>query len=399
MFRLLHVVGDSKFGGGSIIVLRLAEAAQKLGFKVDVLATDETFVKVLRDAGLGTVVLDVVRRPIRPLWDLAGALRLSRFLQNNPYTIVHTHTSKAGFVGRWAATRAGVPAIVHTVHGFPFHEASSWLHTKFYSSLERRAARWCNRLVTVSEYHREWAARLGIGTEEQRVAIPNGLSPERVVPSVTRWETRLREGIPQDAFMVLSTGRLAPQKGLEFLLDAAALVRNSRQIRIVIAGDGPLRKSLEEKAKAAGIADCVHFLGFRQDVGNLLAACDVVAVPSLWEGLSIAVLEAMAAGKAIVATTIGSNCEVLRHNQSALLVPPKNAQLLAQSLCQLAECPEAARMMGRNARRHFESFYTEDRMLQEYAQLYQSVLGARGLRLPQTSGYARNARQDVRLVA
>jgi len=385
MVRVLHLVGDSKFGGGSIIVLRLAELARSLGCKVDVLATDETFLSVLGEAGLGAVPLDVVRRPIRPLWDILGAYRLTRFLRDNPYTVVHTHTSKAGFIGRWAAKRARVPVIIHTVHGFPFHEASPWLLAEFYAALERRAAEWCDWLVTVSDYHRQWAARLGIGSEPQRIAIPNGLSPARVAPNQSWLETRGQAGIPPDEFVILSTGRLAPQKGLEYLIDAAALVCKSRPVRVMIAGDGPLRGSLESRARCLGIEDRVHFLGFRQDVGNLLAASDLVAIPSLWEGLSIALLEAMAAGKPIVASTIGSNCEVLRHDHTALLIPPKDSSALAEAIIRIADNSRIARDLGGNARKHFASVYTEDRMLAQYAQLYKTALQSRGFSLPQTS--------------
>src|SRR5437867_10276482 len=122
--KLLHVVGSSAFGGAARIILRLAELAKEQNWQVDILTTDNAFQEAAKQHGIGVIALDVIRRPIRPFWDLAGLVRLYRFLQTESYTIVHTHTSKGGFVGRLAARLAGVPVIVHTAHGFAFHERS-----------------------------------------------------------------------------------------------------------------------------------------------------------------------------------------------------------------------------------------------------------------------------------
>src|SRR5262245_3326670 len=152
--RILHIVGDSRFGGAAYIIAGLAKMAQAEGWAVDALATDPVFQKFARQHGMGIVDIDVIRRPIRPLWDLAGLVRLARFLRRNRYRIVHTHTSKGGFIGRLAARLAGVPVIVHTVHGYAFHEASPALALMFYAAMEKIAARWCDRMISVSEFHR-----------------------------------------------------------------------------------------------------------------------------------------------------------------------------------------------------------------------------------------------------
>lgn len=375
MRNLIHVVGDSKFGGASRLIMRLAERARDAGWSVDVLTTDLVFKQVLQDAHIGVVDLDVIRRDIQPLWDVGGLCRLSRFLYECKYAVVHTHTSKGGFVGRCAASLARVPAIVHTVHGFAFHEASSPLEVWSYASLERLAARWCDRIVTVSHFHRDWALRLGIGDMNKVVAIPNGIPESQATPRRPAPLVRSGLGLKQGDVMILATGRLAPQKGLEYLLEATSAVagRFGGVVKVFLAGSGPLEESLRRQSRHLAIDDQVTFLGFRSDIADLLSASDIVVLPSLREGLSIALLEAMAAGKAIIATAIGSNREVLEHERNALLVPPGSAEALADAVLCLARDSNARTRLGTNARKRYLDSYTEERMLDAYSALYDEL--------------------------
>src|SRR5690242_7972863 len=373
--RLLHIVGDSSFGGAAKIILRLAETMRSEGWHVDLLTTNAVFRQTAEENGIGTVDIDVIRREIRPLWDLYGLFHLYRFLRHERYTAVHTHTSKAGFVGRLAAWLARVPVILHTTHGFAFHERSSRAKRVFYSTLERVAAHWCDRVVSVSEFHRRWALELGICGADKIIAIPNGIALEDPHSRITASELRRGWGAQEDDLVILSTGRLAPEKGLEDLLKAASLLRQMGQrFRVVLAGDGPLRAELERLAKDLGVSEQVTFLGYRDDIPDLLVACDLVALPSLREGLSIALLEAMAAGKPVVATSIGSNVTVASEAEVALLVPPCNPSSLAEAILRCGRDPALRIRLGHNARCVFESRYTEERMLNAYRKEYFGLL-------------------------
>jgi glycosyltransferase involved in cell wall biosynthesis/ribosomal protein S18 acetylase RimI-like enzyme len=373
--RVLHIVGDSRYGGIARIILGLGRVGQAQGWQVDVLTTDPVVQQALARQSIGIVNLDVIRREIRPLWDLAGLFRLSAFLRRERYDIVHTHTSKGGFVGRLAAWLAGAPTIVHTVHGFAFHEASPAWSRMAYTTLERMAARWCHRIVTVSEFHRGWAVDLGICPPRQIQAIPNGIVPlesrDREVVANLR-----RQLVPAEGeLLLLSPTRLADDKGLAYLIEAVALLpHDAPGCRLIIAGEGPARPALERLAQERGVSDRVTFLGFRDDVGDLLAAADLVVLPSLREGLSISLLEAMAAGRPIIASSIGSHREVAWPSQMARLAPPADPKALAEAIEQLARDPEQRSRLAERARSLFEARYREDRMLGEYRQLYRSLL-------------------------
>jgi glycosyltransferase involved in cell wall biosynthesis len=371
---MLHIKGSAPFGGDCVLMLELGRAAREHGFEVDVLATDPCFREMIREAGLGLVDVDVIRREIRPVWDFRGLQRLTSVLSGSSYALVHTHTTKPGIVGTLAARRAGVPAIMHTVHLFPFHEETGRLMTAAYVGAERLAARWCDRIVTVSEHQRDWALRAGIGKPDQVIAIPNGVPVERAQPRRSPAEVRAELGLGE-AFMILSTGRLAEQKGLEYLIRAAERLREDvPTARIVLAGDGPLRQQLSKLVSDLGLGDLVTLVGHRSDVGDLLAAADLVVFPSLWEGLSISLLEAMAAGKPVVTTTIGSNREVTNDGETAVLVPPKDTEALAAAIRSLATDPERLAELGREGQQAQRERYTLKRMLDAYLAEYDRLL-------------------------
>ena len=372
--KLLHITGDSRFGGAGRIIIGLGRIARAEGWTVDILTTDEVFQRVAIQDGLGVVDLDVIRREIRPVWDLAGLARLVNFLRRERYGIVHTHTSKAGFVGRIAARLAQVPVIVHTAHGFAFHERSPRRVQRFYSALERAASHWCDRIVSVSEFHRHWAIELGICDASKIVAIPNGIG-HLPPPMLAPLELRQRLGARPTDLLILTMARLVADKGIEFLIQAASmLARFDRRFLIAIAGSGPQRAALEQLSRNLGVEDRVVFLGFREDVSDLLAASDLIVLPSFREGLSIALLEAMAAGKPIIATNIGSHKELASQGDIASLVPPGDPSALSESILRLARDPILMARLGTRARALFERDYTEQRMLNEYKALYFDLL-------------------------
>lgn len=369
--RLLHIVGDSKWGGGGSIILGLVAVARDLGWEVEMLATDPFCRKVFETHGIPVVPLDVIRRNINPVRDLAGLFRLYGFLRSRKYDVVHTHTSKAGFVGRIAARMAGTPTVIHTAHSFSFHEASRRAAFVACRTLETFAALFCDRIITVSHYHRAWAISLRVAEPEKLVAIPNGI-PEPVAPSRTARLLRSELHLARDEVLLFTPGRLFRGKGLEYLIEAVAHAQKagSRPFRVALAGDGPLRDALERRVSSLGLHDRVTLLGFRKDIADLLRASDGVILPSLHEGMSMALLEAMAAGKPIITTAIGGNLEATDNGAGAILVPPGDSRELANAMLDLLNHSSRYDPMARRARALYEQNHTESAMLEAYRREY-----------------------------
>jgi glycosyltransferase involved in cell wall biosynthesis len=373
--RILHIVGDSKFGGASLGILRLANFWQSLGWEVEILATDPEFLRVAKEKEIPIVALDVIWRAIRPWRDMLGLLRLALFLRQKNYTVVHTHTTKAGFVGRLAAKFAGVPLILHTAHGFAFHERSGSAKIWFYTALERLASLACKRVVAVSHFHRQWGQQLGIAPNDKLLTIPNGIPDPPDVTTGEILEIRKEVGIHDGDLVLFTPGRLAPEKGLEDLLDAfATALRSAPSMRLLIAGEGVLEQELHSRAKELGLEDRVRFLGFRTDVLRLLAAVDIVVLPTWREGLSIALLEAMARGRPIITTSIGSNLEATLNGDAAILVEPMRPDRLVEAIVRLATDANLRASIGCRAREVFLGRYTHQRMLSGYHDLYLALL-------------------------
>jgi glycosyltransferase involved in cell wall biosynthesis len=265
--------------------------------------------------------------------------------------------------------------VLHTAHGFAFHEASPRLATAFYARLERLAAHWCDRILTVSDFHRAWAIRLRLAAPEQVVTVHNGISRSRLVVSRAASDVRCELGVAADAVLLVSAGRLVTQKGLGTMLQALPQVlERVPNTRLVLVGEGPARDALEEQARTAGLSAYVSFLGFRSDVADIVNAADIVVAPSIREGLSISVLEAMALGKPIVATTIGGNLELLDNGTCGLLVRPAEPEQLAEAVLTLALDEDLASRFGAAALERFERCFTERTMKDAVWAAYRPLL-------------------------
>ena len=347
----------------------------------------------LRARGIRVAPIRMVRRP-SPLADFRALRELTRRMAAEHYDIVHTHASKAGFLGRWAARRAGVPAVIHTPHTFPFQRVDTRL-TGVYRWLERRAARWTDRIVLLTESQRALACEARIGFAEQYVVIPNGVRMPAEAPEAARRRFRQELGIDEATPAFAFIGRITPQKDVQTFLSAAMeALRTLPRAAVFLVGAADNRSYLLSLVPRVGpdafsallsggraAKGCVwsetlpvRILGQRTDAADLAAAFDAIVLPSRYEGLPYSLLEAMAWGVPVLASDIPGNRDAIEPGRTGLLVEAGDAAGFAQAIVQVLKDGDSARKIGEAARERVAAEFTEERFLRRMADLYESVL-------------------------
>lgn len=310
----------------------------------------------------------LVREP--SLSDLGALWWLRRLMRSGRFDLVHTHSSKAGFLGRLAARLEGVPAI-YTPNAYAFLAPTlPPAKRRLYIGLERLAAGWGSHTIAVSEGERQAALAHRLTTPDRITVVPNGVDPAALQAAADAAEGRRALGAG-DRLVLLAVGRRVAQKGDRYLLEAFAALPGDTLL--ALAGDGPLTDELAVQAARLGVADRVRFLGRRDDIPNLLAAADVFVLPSLYEGASYALLEAMALGRACVATAVQGSAEVIEDQQSGLLVPPGEVPSLTAALRLLIEDRDLRLRLGAAAAARVAQKYRVEAMVAGTAEVYGRV--------------------------
>ncbi|HYS78173.1 MAG TPA: glycosyltransferase family 4 protein [Candidatus Dormibacteraeota bacterium] len=334
-----------------------------------------------RRLGVPLRFLPSLARPIRPHLDALALLRLARLFREERPDIVHTHSSKAGILGRLAAGLAGVPRVVHTIHGFGFHDSQPWPVRRAFIALERLAARVTTRFIAVSRSNLEAGVALGLFTRDRVSLIRSGVRLADFERAAGIGGTRgagpsFRDeiGVPRDAPLVGMVACLKPQKSpLTFVEVAARVVRDLPGAVFVLAGDGELRADVERRATVLGLRESFRLLGWRRDVPRLMAALDVMLHTSLWEGLPRVLPEAIACGVPIVATGVDGTADILRDGVTGIVRAPRDADGLAAGVRRLLLDRELGRELARRARGVLEEFDI-DVMVRQQERLYLSLL-------------------------
>lgn len=330
-----------------------------------------------QEKGVEPYIIPELGREIHWRNDLIVLWKLFRVMRRMRPTIVHTHTAKAGMLGRLAAKLAGVPVVVHTFHGHVFHGYFSPLKTGIFLGIERFLSKFTNALVTVSPKQREEILSYGIGHPGKVEAIDLGLELQRFVEgSGVKGGLRQELGIDSESPLVGIVGRLVPVKNHRLFLEAAQQVlAQTPDVHFAILGDGELRDELQRYAADLRIASNVHFLGFRPNSPEMFVDLDVVALSSLNEGTPVTLIEAMAAGKPVVSTDVGGVSDVVVHNVAGFLVPSQDSAALAQGLQRMLSLPTAERAaMGQAGCQHVYPKYDISTLTHRIEQLYTSLL-------------------------
>jgi glycosyltransferase involved in cell wall biosynthesis len=374
----MHVITRLALGGAADNTLRQVDAMTRGGYDVALavgLADSEArFVERARGQGHRLIDVPALGREPAPVRDLRALAALLALVRRERPGIVHTHTSKAGFLGRLAARLAGVPAVVHQPHGHIFYGYYGPAQTAFYVTLERVAARWSDRLVTLTDREIEEHLALRIGRRAQFVTVPSGVPlAELRERAPGREAARAALGLPAGAFVVAALGRLVPVKGVDLLVQAMPALRAAVPgARAIVVGDGPEEAPLAALAERVGVADCVRLHGPSSDVAQILAAADVLAAPSRNEGMGRSLVEAMALGLPIVGAAVGGIPSVIGDDEAGRVIPPDDVAALAGALIELGRDDGIRAKLADVARERAEAFSTSvanARMLALYATL------------------------------
>jgi glycosyltransferase involved in cell wall biosynthesis len=385
--KVLRVIARLNMGGPALHVAYLTAGLRDRGYDTTLVAGtlargEDSMAFVADGLGIGVVRIEQLGREISPFRDLLATLRLARVIRRERPQILHTHTAKAGAVGRLAAVLAGParpPVIVHTFHGHVLRGYFGPVRTRFFLALERWLAAHTTALIAVGPQVRDDLVALGVAPPERFTVIRLGIElEERVRPQDDgRAETRRYLGVPADRFVVGWVGRMTAVKRTDDVLEAFRLVRDGGvDATLCLVGDGPDRERLERRASELGVIRDTLFLGYQEDVAPYYAAFDALVLPSANEGTPVSVIEALAAETPVVATRVGGVPDVVREGEEGFLVDAGDTEELAERLLRLARDPKLRRRLGESGRERVLKRYAVERLLDDVDRLYRELLAA-----------------------
>ena len=387
--KVLHIITHLAVGGATKNLLALCRLSDRTQFTPAVLcgatASDEAMLDGACEGGnIPVQLLPRLRRSLNPLADGFAFWDMVHWLRAHPVDVVHTHGSKAGVLGRLAASKAGVPVVVHTVHGWGHHARQHPLVRGFYIAAERRAALVTDQLIVVADSDRKRGLADGIGIPGQYQTVRPGIDIPRFrdVSNDPR-AAKAALGLPPDALVVGTVSRLAAQKApLDFVRMAAIVHARHPDVHFVFVGGGPLSASTADAVRTAGLTDAVHLLGYRDDVPQLLRALDIFVLNSLWEGLPAVFAQAMCAALPIVATRAGGASEAVMEGENGFLAAPGDPDALAARVLSLLNDPALRHQMGTRGLTLVDPLFSEARMVQQTEALYVRLAREKGRLAP-----------------
>ena len=344
--------------------------------KYEEIKAKEKDIQILESEGIKFIQCPFLLRRINVIKDLKAFFDIWRIIKKYNPLIVHTHSSKAGLMGRLAAKLAGTPIIVHTPHGHVFFGYFGPFKTKLFIIFEKLASRITNKMIALTNKERDDHVLFRITDEDKFVVIPSGveLNKFRELPFNEKQNLKKELGIPENSLIVGTAGRLVPVKGPEFLVKASKyIISKYPDTYFMFTGDGPLEQDLKRKALEMGISDNIIFLGWRDDLAKIISIYDVFVLPSLNEGMGRVLVEAMALGKPIVASNIGGIPDLVIHGKNGFLVPPKNPKELAKYIQILLEDEKKREKMGLAGKEMSLNFSAEN-MVEKIEKLYGELL-------------------------
>ncbi len=375
MIRVCHVITLLELGGAQQNTIYTCSKLDASRFDVTLIAGKGGYLdgEARRLLGGRVTFVPQLVREIRPGCDMRAYLALTRLFRSRHPDIVHTHSSKAGVLGRAAAHAAGVPRVVHSIHGFPFNDYQSWPVRQGFLLAEKLAAKWTDRFIAVSRRNAEQGVALGICDADAVRLIRSGFDIEAFAKAPRLAEKRSELGVPAGVPLVGTVACLKPQKApLDFVDVCSRVAHSKRDVHFIMVGDGELRAAVESRVRDAKLTDRFHLLGWREDVAEILSQLSIFVLTSRWEGLPRAVLQARAASLPVVATAVDGTVEVIEDGINGYLCPAGDIAAMAGRVNELLSDPVRTRAMGARAREGLHEF-DQDGMVREQERLYDEL--------------------------
>ncbi|MBD3232006.1 glycosyltransferase [Candidatus Dependentiae bacterium] len=329
--------------------------------------------EVLESMHIPVILVPSLKREINLFYDFKALITLVKIFRKNRFDIVHTHSSKPGFLGRIAGKIANIGHVIHTVQGFAFHEFSNKLSVLIFTMLEKIAGKLSDKIIIVNDQDFQYAVEKRIAPLERLVKIGNGIDINEYKLKFNIDEKRDELHIYNQKRVIGSVGRLWQQKDPKVFVNAMPrVIKKFPNTCFLLIGDGPLQSELQSLTRKLNIERHVKFLGWRKDVNEILQVMDIFVQTSLWEGLSISILEAMASGKPVITTNVKGNNELVIDGDNGFLIKPGDAEMLAERIITLLENKELSLYFGKRNREKICKDYNIDFTVNKIEELYQT---------------------------
>jgi len=335
-----------------------------------------SLIEEVKRNNLTTNKIPHLKNEINIFYDFFALVELILLMRKNDYSIVHTHNSKAGILGRVAANICRVPIIIHTQHSCVFKYGTlNCFQKNFFFLLEMLAAKFTDKIIYISQTLRQEFINNKIGSDDKSVSIYSGIEIEKFKVKIDAFKKRNQLGFKSNDFLVGIVSRLEEGKGNEFVIKSIPkIIEKISNIKFIFVGDGPLRDNLEMLAESLGVAEKTMFLGLRDDVSDLLQIFDIVCLASLYEGMGRVLLEAQAAGRPVVATKVGGIVDIVAENKTAILVAPRDVDALTSAIIRLINDENLRNKMSAAAEEFVDYRFSSKKMVEDIISVYEELL-------------------------
>jgi len=373
--KIAVIITKLELGGAQKVAISLCEKLDKNKFETVLICGCGGILDEETKNKIRVIFVKDLVREISPIKDLKALYSICKILKKEKPDIVHTHSSKAGIIGRLSAKLSGIKNIVHTIHGFSFNDTQSFFKKNLFIFLEKTGAAISKYLIPVSVENITKGLRYHIGKKEQYEYIKLGIDINNFKNFKDTPSLKKELNINEQDFLVTTIGPFKPQKNLtDFIKVAKNISEKNKQFKFVIVGDGTLRPQFEKLIEEYNISNNIFLIGWRRDISNILNSSDIFAMTSLWEGLPISTIEAMCCGLAPVVNDVDGQREIVKDNINGFLIKPYDISSMTEKILFLANNNEIRKSMGKTAKESINEEFSIDYMIYKHEQLYDKII-------------------------